>query len=139
MEIVITDLVNNNIATQCTSIFLGRFLHDCSITSLAPYPRYHAYTHVRERLNSSQSLIQVCACMYLRLHLINDPTLEELWSGLSLSVEVESNTSITTNPKVVVHGDDLCTPLQSEVAPMLNLNLPSKERKREREREREKN
>ena len=76
-----------------------------------------------------------------RLYFVDDPALEELWSGLSLSVEVESNASITTNTKVVVHGDDLCPPMKSEVATMLNLNLPPREgqrgRKGERERERD--
>ncbi len=47
-------------------------------------------------------------------------------------MEVESNASVTTYTKVVVHRDDLCTPLQSEVATMLNLNLPPGEGERER-------
>ena len=58
------------------------------------------------------------------LYLVDDSALEELWSCLSLSVKVESDASVTTNAKVVVHCDDLCTTLQSKVATMLNLNLP---------------
>lgn len=58
------------------------------------------------------------------MYLVNDPAFEEFRPRLSLSVKVESYTSVTTDTKVIVHCDDLCTPLQSQVAAMLYLNLP---------------
>ena len=62
-------------------------------------------------------------------HFVNDSALKELWSCFSLSVEVESDASVATHSKVVVHCDVFSSSLQSKVASALDLNLPSENTK----------
>ena len=81
--------------------------------------------HTKPGINVEQSYMNHALAKVCKRYLINDSALKEFWPSLSLAVKVESYSSITTNAKIVVHGDDLCTSLQSKVTTVFNLNLPS--------------
>ncbi len=58
------------------------------------------------------------------IYLVNEPALEQFWSALTMSMEVEGDARVTAHSEVVVHGENLRPTVQPQVPLVLDPYLP---------------